>query len=533
MRCKLALALALATLSVSLAEPPPTCDAADHTCNPRPPVDLSPHPVAQGLLRSTARLPIRVQAGGAAPRKVAVAYGVCVDAVVPAALALAALGVDGKAPIAAVHHAGIASVQQLAETLAYFLSRGAAGERFVPSREVFGALTAAVDGLEKVAGGTTYNLGGNAGVIGGRLGRLGGAVLLGARVSEKAMGVAPAPPRSMKVAPGVMGEGFVDDIHVILEWQVGEEWGGHVSPRANRFAVHSDLEMPQLQSLQGFNQQLKGFGGSMLVLGGFQVMDGVDYEPPERRQQLLAEVAAGARAFSAQRGGNRVHLELASFADNAFIGDLQTHLFPEVHSMGMNEQELHTLHSFLLSGEVSLASEARPRVAESLDKLRDIFAQATAKAPKLQRLHLHTLGAQFIVQSCAPDPRNVQSKYSCDWPRMRSAAALASLSATKYTCADDDASAIELTPFDGFDFDNSSTFLLLDGSFSSSLKDGDRRKVSFTASEPTACWVEGDKRDGDEDELHFCVAPQLVCRKPTRTIGAGDVITASGLAAQL
>ena len=57
----------------------------------------------------------------------------------------------------------------------------------------------------------------------------------------------------------------------------------------------------------------------------------------------------------AASGGALVHFEMASLTEEALMHDLLSHVVHDVHSVGMNEQELPNLHSALMHGEFSLS----------------------------------------------------------------------------------------------------------------------------------------------------------------------------------
>ncbi|CAM9354954.1 unnamed protein product, partial [Discosporangium mesarthrocarpum] len=54
---------------------------------------------------------------------------------------------------------------------------------------------------------------------------------------------------------------------------------------------------------------------------------------------------------------------------------------------------------------------------------------------------------------------------------------------------------------------------------------GAERQV-FNDRSPVVCWDE-------VGDIHVCVSPNLVCKYPIKTIGAGDNISGAGLVLQL
>jgi ADP-dependent phosphofructokinase/glucokinase len=47
-----------------------------------------------------------------------------------------------------------------------------------------------------------------------------------------------------------------DEVHLITEYTTGEEWGGHKTPRSNRFIVSNDYTNSQLKTLEAFHQSI-------------------------------------------------------------------------------------------------------------------------------------------------------------------------------------------------------------------------------------------------------------------------------------
>ena len=114
-------------------------------------------------------------------------------------------------------------------------------------------------------------------------------MLLGAKLSP---GLAEWIPEGMEVAGGDID---ADDVHLIMEYKRNEEWDGVVSPRANRFIIHHDLNNPLVSSLEQFKMALPAFnpqhdsgggaeqpgGPEGLVRGGVRQPAGRCHQHPE------------------------------------------------------------------------------------------------------------------------------------------------------------------------------------------------------------------------------------------------------------
>ena len=68
------------------------------------------------------------------------------------------------------------------------------------------------------------------------------------------------------------------------------------------------------------------------------------------------------------------------------------------------------------------------------------------------------------------------------------------------------------------------SMLVMDESFSVSARP-DSRRIFMDDHKPVTCW--------NEEDVQICIAPNLVCTNAKQTCGAGDNISAIGLAAQV
>jgi ADP-dependent glucokinase len=69
----------------------------------------------------------------------------------------------------------------------------------------------------------------------------------------------------------------------------------------------------------------------------------------------------------------RIHFEMASYTDEHLLKDLTEHIIPYADSLGMNEQELPNVFAILSQDSISIVSDAYPRVATTLDTMRNVF----------------------------------------------------------------------------------------------------------------------------------------------------------------
>ena len=338
-------------------------------------------------------------------------------------------------------------------------------------------------------------LGGNAPVMANRLAREGCSVLLGAKMSKEA---------ASQLHGGVQLAGNTtmehrDDIHLIMEYDKGERWGNYEAPRANRFIIHNDYSNLMLESLDDFVLEVITFQPNLVVIGGLQMMDNFPFDL-EIRSRKIQELKAFLLSLPPS---TLVHFEMASLVEEFFLKEIISELFPHVDSLGMNEQELANLAGLVTGKNVTTVSDANPRVASALDDMRTLIfslKEIQKGYRKISRLHIHTLAYQAIV-----------TREDSMWKHTPSAAAKASLTASRYVCGSHTVDPLKMR-------------LVLDQSFSASVEAGSER-VMVNEDDPVSCW--------NEKEYNICVAPNLVCTKVLQTGGAGDNISAAGIASQI
>jgi len=202
----------------------------------------------------------------------------------------------------------------------------------------------------------------------------------------------------------------------------------------------------------------------------------------------------------------KTHFEMASFSDPNLMKMIVDKVVYYSDSLGMNEQELPNLVSILTSGEISLISDSKPRIASVLDQMRVVFdllktTKEVNGKRKLTRLHVHTLAYQAIL-----------TEKGSDWKNTMSAAAKASLTANRHVCGSN-----------YINMDNAK--LIMDDSFSTTATVDGASRIPLEENRPVSCW--------SEEEFDICLAPVLVCTEVIQTGGGGDNISSAGLLYQI
>ncbi|XP_076321887.1 ADP-dependent glucokinase [Tachypleus tridentatus] len=437
--------------------------------------------ILNGLLRAEKKVSLSYKP------KVAVGFGSCQDLFVHSKDVI----LFNPPPANPEHFHSISTKDELLKVFAYFFRHGAAAERYIKNETLFKEVLQ----LASRASDVHWAIGGNAPVMASRFAKEGCDVLLGAQMTKELKQFLP----DEVIISGPLTE--EDDIHILLEYLAGEKWGPYLASRANRFIVHNDHSNPHLMSIHGFVKHLETFNPNLLVVGGLQMMDNFPFQPRLGREKLM-QVHDICSKLPQE---TKVHFEMASFTEEALLKNIVDLIIPFADSLGMNEQELPNFYHILKYGNVTLVSEATPRVATVLDQMRDVFdvLQETwkrHKQRKLTRLHVHTLAFQAIM-----------TKKDSSWKNTMSAAAKAALTAHRHTCG-------------SHRIDTAKARLILDDAFTSSLKNNAKR-VHVKASRPVSCWEEGDRE--------VCVAPVLVCTEVLQTGGGGDNISSAGLVFQI
>lgn len=395
----------------------------------------------------------------------------------------------------------------------FYFSKGAAAERYTTNKELFRSIVAKA----KKEPSARWELGGNAPVMGRRFHLEGAKVLVASTMSLKQRTLLD---EGIDVTEFPPTEDFVDDIHLILEYKTGDQFGQHKAPRANRYIIHNDANNPMITSLELLN--VKQYQPKLFVVAGLQMLDNFPFKSPSVRSDRLRGVK---EQMTSADASTLIHFEMASFVEIELINDLLVNIIPFVDSLGMNEQEIDNLARVLETGKISLSADSNPRVATTLDQTRKIFRilnknyfanrKADTEVRQLSRIHVHTLAFQLIL--------NVkQSK----WQNIKNAAAKSSLTAHRHVCQ-----ASYVNP--------ENAQLILDDSFATSTEpetEGDARpkRIDIKLTEPVPCWNETIAVDfSNKLDVEICVSPVLVCREARKTVGAGDNISAAGLVLQI
>ncbi|XP_015243584.1 PREDICTED: ADP-dependent glucokinase isoform X2 [Cyprinodon variegatus] len=415
--------------------------------------------------------------------KVAVGVNACVDVVVSGVGLLQALAVD---PGTGRDHEILHSKEDLKETFIHFMERGAAAERFFSDKEAFQRIARAA---AEYPGAKLY-VGGNAALIGQKFATYPDLMVLlcgpvGPKLHEMLDEQIVVPPESLQET---------DEFHLILEYKAGETWASTQAPQANRFIFSHDVSNGEMSTLETFVASLEEFQPELVVLSGFHMMEGQGRELwGERLKEAVAAIGDIPKDIP-------IHLELASMTDTDFMNRIMQEVLPIVSSIGLNEQELLFLSQAGGGPHAALpAWKGIPDVGRVGDILFWILEQHGRTDPssesELTRIHFHTLAYHVLA--------TVEGYWGNQAAAVMAGARVASSQACGLQAVD--VSKVELKAPLEF---HSSHF-------------EPREQLSLRPEEPVTMWRRGN--------ITFHLSPVLVCKRPLRTVGLGDAISAEGL----
>lgn len=408
----------------------------------------------------------------------------------------------------------IHTLEDFMRSFLFYFSKGAAAERYTPNKELFLSLVAAA----KKKSSHRWELGGNAPVMGMRFHLEGAQVLIASTMSKKQRSHLV---KGIDVTKFEPSEGFIDDIHLILEYKTGDKFGGITAPRANRYIIHSDEHNPMITSLDLL--KVNQYKPKLFVVAGLQMLDNFPFKSPSVRSERLLGVRY---QMNGADPSTLIHFEMASFVEIELLQELMVNVIPFADSLGMNEQEVDNVVHVLETGKISLSADSNPRVASTLDQMRKVLKilnknyYANRRSDKnlrqLSRIHIHTLAFQLFM--------NVKGS---KWQNIKNAAAKSSLVAHRHVCQ-----TTYVNP--------ENAQVILDDSFSTSTEAeterGDIRpkRIDIKLNDPVPCWNETIRIDASNSlDVEICVSPVLVCKEAKKTVGAGDNISAAGLVLQI
>ncbi len=292
-------------------------------------------------------------------------------------------------------------------------------------------------------------------------------------------------------------------MHVIMEYGKGEDWGKARATCANRVIISHDKENSRLTSLEEFESSLETFNPDIVIFTGAHMLDG---QPREVWRQRVTDIT---RVLKNIPRSVLVHFELATIGNLQFVRYLADEVLPQIDSLGLNEQELLSIAK---SKEADFdfktigPKPAIPDASDILDWLFDTYSPLNINNSRLTRIHFHSLTYHIIV---TPKSRLGGTTWKGGLNAVMEGSKIASLQA----CNTDkiDPSLHELQIPDKFSLSNNDEVL-------------QRAKIEYNPENGYVAWL----RD-EEHKIEYKMSPVYVCRRPLKTVGLGDAISATGL----
>ncbi|KAK3097938.1 hypothetical protein FSP39_014684 [Pinctada imbricata] len=378
------------------------------------------------------------------------------------------------------------SLNDLQDIFNFFFTKGSAAERAFLNEEVYKQITRTAESLEDAQ----FYIGGNAALMATKISS--------AFPNVKIQYIGPVGPKLRDLLPQslIIPEASnipVDEIHLIMEYQVGEKWGDNTAPVATRFITSFDESNSKATMIETFFENVKPFDPDLILLSGLHLLEG---QSQEFFSQRLAVIRNGLNNIPRELP---VHLELASMANKKFVKEILEQITPAINSLGLNEQELSfSAHAGNGPHPQQFAqTDGQPDVHKISDMilwvLKTFGYSKSNPDSKLSRVHFHSLTYHII------------GTYPGVWKNSPSAVAAGTRMAGMQACD------VDIIDPDSVSLKFPKKFYLHTGS----------EEIVFNASNPVISW----QREGFE----FSLSPVLVCKKPLKTVGLGDSISATGL----
>ena len=292
-----------------------------------------------------------------------------------------------------------------------------------------------------------------------------------------------------------------EEVHIIMEYSKGEDWGEARATCANRVIISHDKENSGLTSLEIFDSSLVSFKPNLVIFTGAHMLDG---QPREEWTRRITDIT---KVLEKLPRTVQIHFELATIGNLQFMKHLADEVLPYVDSLGLNEQELVSIAKSREANFDFEAIGAKPSIPDACDILNwlfDTYSPLNRNDSRLTRVHFHSLTYHVIVTAkdtldgtawrnglnAVMEGSKIASLQACDTNEIKSS--LHELQIPKTFClSNNDAvlhkSVIEYHPDNGY-----------------------------------VAWLRN-------NEVEFKMSPVYVCKKPLKTVGLGDAISATGL----
>jgi ADP-dependent glucokinase len=411
-----------------------------------------------------------------------------VDLIVSGTALLKQLNVSGGSQ---ADHDVLGSVQDLQEIFEHRMARCAAAERVYKHEKEYLEIVEHARSLKE----KQYFVGGNAALVGLKMASTFSEtrVLLGGPVGDQLYRLLLP---NMEIAAGCKQS--KDEIHLILEYKKGEVFGSTTASCSNRFIFSHDIGNSNLIAMESFFSSLKSFEPNLIVLSGLHLLEKLEEAVWQGKINELVYHLSGVP------DNIPIHLELASTASLDLLATMVQNVFPRVTSVGLNDQELLSVSKASKGPHQTVGEDSGPLevgvVADQLYFILNTFGAGSSGFPdsRLTRVHFHSFTFHFI------------SIIQGTWENSLTAVGKAARMAPIQAC-------------DSVNFNADSVELKFPQTYLMSIEDVFLRRTPLVYNPllPVSHWT--------RENVEMFMSPVLICRKPTKTVGLGDAISATAL----
>ena len=139
------------------------------------------------------------------------------------------------------------------------------------------------------------------------------------------------------------------DVHLVFEYDQGDEILGIVAPRSNRFYFVHDPNGSTLSQLETYHEILDKVDEKdkpyRHLFGGFQLMQNLDLEVAEERLKKMANLWFETKSDGLGPDGQRhvYHVEFGHYSNLEHFKLFEKYAVSNADSLGMNEVEVEML----------------------------------------------------------------------------------------------------------------------------------------------------------------------------------------------
>jgi ADP-dependent glucokinase len=111
-----------------------------------------------------------------------------------------------------------------------------------------------------------------------------------------------------------------DEVHLILEYKINQEWANLKSPHSNRFIVSHDIYNSKMEMLDVFFNLSRHYEPDIIILSGLHLLES---QNEDLRIEKLKNLKTNLNQYDKK---GFIHLELASIGDHNLMKNIIEHV---------------------------------------------------------------------------------------------------------------------------------------------------------------------------------------------------------------